>query len=798
MRAKRSSADVAVLARQVAAAAAEVLPGCDRRLCERLKATSDPAHDLDVLVDLLSEDMADWPTDAWLIVDDYHLLRESTDAEEFVEGIVQRSQVQLLIATRDRPSWVSTRDVLYGEVLEIGQSLLAMSEDEVEELLSGSQDKISSGLLALAGGWPAVIGLASLTTTESILPVDGLELPEQLYEFFAEEVYRALEPESRIALGLLATAPSLDRELATELLGSGRAERVCAEALTLGVLEERGGKLDLHPLARAFLGERARRETTTEFNDALATAATVYRARREWDAAFDVACQRGLVDLEPLMEDALDELLNSARLATLITWVTRATQRGLNFPSLLIAQAEVNLRHGLHTSAEAMARRAVDGPWTGSDVGYRALELAGRAAHVGSREEEALDLFRRAGEVAPDPVRRRKAMWGQVMSAAALELPEAHDLLKDLENISLGHNPAELVRLVDRQLSLGYRFGFVRHLRDARRVAELVPLVEDPFARCSFRSVYGWGLTLGSFYGEAHEQSQLLLEEATEYRVDVAVSYAHAMLGYSLAGLKLFDEAHEELRLAGVAARAMNDPFGDHNAYALTVRVMLQEGRAAEACAVEPPDGTDSIKGMRGEVLASRALALATLGRMGDALASGREAASLTQGVETRVLWPAVRAVVALKSRDSGFMENAAELVNVAFDAGGVDLLVCAYRANPELLSTLLSSPECVERTIYAISRAGDKDIAGSAGQEIATSLDPRSSLSPREREVYELVCAGLSNREIAQRLFISEGTVKVHVHNMFDKVGIRSRTALAVNAAHERNRHATSTIEPG
>ena len=64
----------------------------------------------------------------------------------------------------------------------------------------------------------------------------------------------------RNGLGLLATAPSLDRELAVELLGAERAERVCGEALTLGVLEERGGKLELHPLAAAFLEERARRE----------------------------------------------------------------------------------------------------------------------------------------------------------------------------------------------------------------------------------------------------------------------------------------------------------------------------------------------------------------------------------------------------------------------------------------------------------------------------------------------------------------------------------------------------------
>ena len=90
VRAKRSSADVAVLARQVAAAAAEILPGSDHRLSERLNATQDPSDELDVLVDLMSQDMAGWPEDAWIIIDDYHLLKESATAEAFVEGIVQQ------------------------------------------------------------------------------------------------------------------------------------------------------------------------------------------------------------------------------------------------------------------------------------------------------------------------------------------------------------------------------------------------------------------------------------------------------------------------------------------------------------------------------------------------------------------------------------------------------------------------------------------------------------------------------------------------------------------------------------
>ncbi len=797
IRARRFSADVAVLARQAASAGAEILPGCDRRLRERLNVTADPKDELAVLVDLLSEDLAAWPEDAWIVVDDYQHIRESATAEAFLEGLVQQSPVRLLISTRDRPSWVSTRSVLYGDVLEIGQSMLAMSEEEVNDLLAGAHDEMSPGLLALAGGWPAVIGLASLATSESRLPDEGLEVPEQLYDFFAEEVYRGLDPDSRTGLGLLATAPSLDRELAAELLGAERAERICAEALTLGVLDERGGKLELHPLAAAFLEDRARRETSENFSYALGAALDVYRARREWDAAFEVLERRGHGGIDDLIRDALDDILNSARLATLETWIDRALRRGGESPIVLVAKAESELRQGLHTSAEAHARKACLGS-PGSDVMYRALEVAARAAHIGSREREALELYREAGAAAPDAARHRKVLWGQVMCAGALELSEAHDLIQGLEESLIEHDPTELVRLVDKQLSIGFRFGYVRHLQDARRVVELVPRIDDPFVRCSFRSMYSWALILGCFYAEANEHAQRLLDDATEFRVDVAVSHAQAMLGYSSAGLKRFEEAHEQLIRADASARAVNDPFGEHNAYALRIRVMLEEGRAADACAVEPPDARGSVRAMQGEVLASRALALATIGRLDEAIELGGKAVSMTQGIETKVLWPAVQAVVALKSRHASAAAKSEALMNVAFEAGAVDLMVCAYRSNSELLSTLLASPTCAEQTVFALGRAGDVDIAAGLGLEVNGSLDPRSTLSPREREVYELVCVGLSNREIATRLFITESTVKVHMQNMFDKLGIRSRTALAINAVHERVRQAAPARDSG
>jgi len=57
-------------------------------------------------------------------------------------------------------------------------------------------------------------------------------------------------------------------------------------------------------------------------------------------------------------------------------------------------------------------------------------------------------------------------------------------------------------------------------------------------------------------------------------------------------------------------------------------------------------------------------------------------------------------------------------------------------------------------------------------------------ALTPRERELVELVRQGLRNRDIAARLGVTEGTVKVYLHSIFDKVGVGSRTELAIRAS--------------
>ncbi len=63
-------------------------------------------------------------------------------------------------------------------------------------------------------------------------------------------------------------------------------------------------------------------------------------------------------------------------------------------------------------------------------------------------------------------------------------------------------------------------------------------------------------------------------------------------------------------------------------------------------------------------------------------------------------------------------------------------------------------------------------------------------SLTEREREVWRSLAEGLSNAEIARALFISEHTVKFHVHNLLTKLGLHTR-AEVICAAHRRGMHA-------
>ena len=115
----------------------------------------------------------------------------------------------------------------------------------------------------------------------------------------------------------------------------------------------------------------------------------------------------------------------------------------------------------------------------------------------------------------------------------------------------------------------------------------------------------------------------------------------------------------------------------------------------------------------------------------------------------------------------------------------GVNGIVLKDGAEDALLEAL----EKVERGEKAIpqpllQRALDLSLSGGKS-------DPLAPLAPRERQIAAQVGRGLRNREIADALAMSEGTVKVYLHTIYQKLGIKNRTELALIS------HATERATP-
>src|SRR5262249_49561349 len=171
-----------------------------------------------------------------------------------------------------------------------------------------------------------------------------------------QEVYRELDGDLQVDLGLLAVAPTLDRELAALLVGGGdRAERSIATALSIGILEERANGLDFHPLARAFVDARPHPDALAPRERGVDACLEVYLARRDWDSAFEVIARFGREgDLDALVHAALDPLFQSGRLATVETWLRHASARGESSAYLTIAASELNMRRGQLSISETL------------------------------------------------------------------------------------------------------------------------------------------------------------------------------------------------------------------------------------------------------------------------------------------------------------------------------------------------------------------------------------------------------------------------------------------------------------
>jgi DNA-binding NarL/FixJ family response regulator len=100
------------------------------------------------------------------------------------------------------------------------------------------------------------------------------------------------------------------------------------------------------------------------------------------------------------------------------------------------------------------------------------------------------------------------------------------------------------------------------------------------------------------------------------------------------------------------------------------------------------------------------------------------------------------------------------------------------------------SPPDTLIDCIRKVAKGGrwvEGDLDGKAAAEaqrraLAARL-PENSLTPRELEIVRMVASGLRNKEIATRLTITEGTVKIHLHNVYEKLNVTGRVEMLLAA---------------
>jgi DNA-binding NarL/FixJ family response regulator len=134
--------------------------------------------------------------------------------------------------------------------------------------------------------------------------------------------------------------------------------------------------------------------------------------------------------------------------------------------------------------------------------------------------------------------------------------------------------------------------------------------------------------------------------------------------------------------------------------------------------------------------------------------------------------------------REQGSSTQVIVLTTYADDRSVIE----ALRAGARGFLTKDSGAEEIQRAIEAVVRgeaAIDPAVQHHLVEAVAAKPELPHGLTPREAEVLALIAQGLSNGEIATRLFVSEATVKSHINHLFAKTGVRDR-AQAVTYAYQ------------
>jgi LuxR family maltose regulon positive regulatory protein len=774
---------------------------------------------IEALLPILLNELAAMPQPAILVLDDYHVLDART-IDTALAFLLEHlpPQLHLVIATREDPALPLARLRARGQITELRVTDLRFTAIEAAAFLNQvmgltlSAENIAA-LEERTEGWIAGLQLAALSlqgqhdATSFIQSFTGSS--RFIIDYLAEDVLERQPEDVRVFLlqtsllermcGPLCDAVLNVNSDAAPLVGS--PQRISAQAmleklersnLFIVPLDNERRWYRYHHLFADLLRQRLHQRSAASPRDERNDAADLHVRASQWyeeqgleiEAFQHAAAANDVERAERLIEGAGVPLHFRGAGAPVLRWLQSLPTTVLDArPSLWVTYASALFFVVHQHSAVEEKLQAAEAALHGSEMDDKTRDLVGRIASLRATvaiiqhdAETIIVQSRRALEyLHPDSLPARTAASYTLGYAYQLQGDRAAASLTYREVIASSRSFGASIYTTAATLGLGQLQEADNQLfLAAETYRRALVLAGDPprpiaceahlgLARIS----YEWNDLQAA---EQHAQRCLQLTQQIE-STDTFVSYAVFLARLKLAQADL-PGAVAALDAAEVFVRQHHFAFRMPDIAAAQVLVLLRQGQLAAAAhlaeAYELPISLARVQLAQGDAFTALAVLEPVLQQME---AKGWQAERLTAMV-----------LQAVAQHMHGEADKAAHVLGdalaLAKPGGFVRLFVDEGLPMARLLYKALArgaEPASIRRLLAAFPVAEPERAPSSpvSGPE-AEWVEP---LSSREREVLQLIAEGLSNQDVAARLYLSLHTVKVHARNIYAKLAVTNRT---------------------